>query len=190
MADSGCRHRQFAWILCIENRKTMRILIRIILWSRIRILIKVSWIWIPITFKIHELLSPKWNHGGPLTLTIETRRLKMKAWRRLKMKAWRLKMDPWRDCRPPVADLHHLEKEQDPLGKGTGSTSALKWKSDPGRITVKNGSGSALKWCESATQKNTFLVIMNKKNTHIRRTGTAVVEWLFRAETGGFAAKK
>ncbi len=26
---------------------------------------------------------------------------------------WRLKMEPWRVCRPVVADLHHLDEEQD-----------------------------------------------------------------------------
>ncbi len=41
-----------------------------------------------------------------MTLTIE-------AWR-LKREALKLKMELWRDCRPLVADLNHLEEDQDP----------------------------------------------------------------------------
>ncbi len=34
--------------------------------------------------------------------------------RTLTMEAWRPKMDPWRFCRPVIADLNHLDEEQDP----------------------------------------------------------------------------
>jgi hypothetical protein len=30
------------------------------------------------------------------------------------MEAWRLTNEPWRACRPVVADLHHFDEEQDP----------------------------------------------------------------------------
>jgi hypothetical protein len=30
------------------------------------------------------------------------------------MEAWRLKMKPWRVCRPMVADSHHFDEEQVP----------------------------------------------------------------------------
>jgi hypothetical protein len=57
------------------------------------------------------VLNPHWDctifmknvsdfpHRGPWTLTVE---------------AWRLKMEPWRVCRPVVADSHHFDEEQDP----------------------------------------------------------------------------
>jgi hypothetical protein len=32
----------------------------------------------------------------------------------LKMEALRLKMEPWRVCRPVVADSQHIDEEQDP----------------------------------------------------------------------------
>jgi hypothetical protein len=32
----------------------------------------------------------------------------------LKKEAWRLKMEPWRVCRPVVAGSLHFDKEQDP----------------------------------------------------------------------------
>ncbi len=28
--------------------------------------------------------------------------------------SWRLRMEPWRICRPAVADSHHFDEEQDP----------------------------------------------------------------------------
>ncbi len=55
--------------------------------------------------------SSKWSRGGPWTLTMEARRIKM---------------EPWRACRPVVAGWW-----------GAGFGSALK---------CKAGSGSALKW--------------------------------------------
>jgi hypothetical protein len=30
------------------------------------------------------------------------------------MEAWRFKMEPWRVCRPVVAESHHFEEEKDP----------------------------------------------------------------------------
>jgi hypothetical protein len=57
------------------------------------------WIRISITVKI-EALS----------------RLNTEPWRAVdaQMETWRLKMEAWRVCRPIVAGLHHLKKEQDP----------------------------------------------------------------------------
>jgi hypothetical protein len=30
------------------------------------------------------------------------------------MKAWRIRIEPWRFCRPVLADSHHFDEEQDP----------------------------------------------------------------------------
>jgi hypothetical protein len=47
--------------------------------------------------KIQEFLGR--GHGGPQTVTVE---------------AWRLKMKPWRVCRPVAANMHQFVEEQDP----------------------------------------------------------------------------
>jgi hypothetical protein len=43
--------------------------------------------------------DPKWRLGGPWMLTMEARRLKM---------------EPWRVCRPVAADSYYFDEEQDP----------------------------------------------------------------------------
>ncbi len=56
------------------------------------------------------------------------------------MEAWRLKIEPWRVCRPVNADLHHFvfDEEQDPDPEPHQSE-----KSDPDlRQSKKFGSGS------------------------------------------------
>jgi hypothetical protein len=42
-------------------------------------------------------------------------RLKMELWRAVEtqVEAWRLPIEPWRVCRPLVADLHYVDEEQD-----------------------------------------------------------------------------
>ncbi len=56
---------------------------------------------------LDEKLDPdfkggKWSCVGPRTITME---------------AWRLKMEPWRVCRPIFADSQHFDDEQDPEKK-------------------------------------------------------------------------
>jgi hypothetical protein len=48
--------------------------------------------------------------------TQELQRIKMKLWRALvlTMDAWRLRMEPWRVCRPVAADSHSMDEEQVP----------------------------------------------------------------------------
>ncbi len=77
----------------------------------------------------------------------------------LTMKAFRLKMEPWRICRPVVADLTHYDEKQNTSG------SALKWKAGSGSaMKWKAGSGSALKW--SPTLRTSLQ--QNTSHAHIR----------------------
>jgi hypothetical protein len=86
-------------------------------WIRIHIRVK-SWFRINIKTKIQETIGSKCSHSGPWTLIGE---------------AWRIKMLPWRVCRPVVADSHNFDEQQDP---------------DPHKSETYE-SGSAFRWCGS-----------------------------------------
>jgi hypothetical protein len=68
--------------------------------QRIRIRIEVkNWIRIRIKVKIQKLFRG--------SKAVEDRG-------RPQMEAWGFKMEPWRVCRPVVADCHHFDEKQDP----------------------------------------------------------------------------
>ncbi len=74
--------------------------IRIIfgIWIRIRTHIRVK-AGSALKSKVESLRGSKSSRGGPWTLTME---------------AWKLKIEPWRVCRPLVADSYHFDEELDP----------------------------------------------------------------------------
>ncbi len=71
--------------------------IRIIFRSCIRIISVKSWIQIRICIKVtmQSFRGSKWSRGGQWTL---------------RMEAWRFKMEPWKVCRPEVAELHQFDE--------------------------------------------------------------------------------
>jgi hypothetical protein len=63
--------------------------------ARIRIRVKAGSA-SAIMSEFRSFRGSKWSLGGLWTITVE---------------AWRLKMEPWRVCRPVVANSHHIDEE-------------------------------------------------------------------------------
>jgi hypothetical protein len=88
--------------------------------------------------------------------------------------SWRLKMEPWRNCRPVpvVADSHHLAEELNPDPHWSEKQRPAP---DPDWIEkLDSRSGSALKWCGSTTPWKEYIQLLHpksdeftKKNPHL-----------------------
>jgi hypothetical protein len=76
------------------------------------------------------------------------------------MELWRLKVEPWRACRPIVEDLHHFDDEKDldlhQSEKSDPDSIKVNGELDPGSAPCvldmgasKNGTGTIHKTCRS-----------------------------------------